>query len=163
MRSYFAASILPGMAFSRFDRITCWRKSSGQTLLVGVTLNVGGRRRLRSTDPIQNRQTHEDKETAYAIDRPPRQTTHRFEHRVAQPARRSRVAEAFREKILAASRDRLQLQPGSPVPVSSRRCFRLEPGHIRATAPFLVPGVGHRKHDLTRPLRRPVKKHLIRL
>jgi hypothetical protein len=75
MRSYFTVSILPGMAFSRFDRITCRWKSPNQPLVICIALKVSGCGRFRPENAVENQQPQEHKETADAIDGPPAEST----------------------------------------------------------------------------------------
>ena len=51
-----------------------------------------------------------------------------------------------------------QLRVGRRGRVSSQRRFRFESGHVGAAAPIFSSGVGHRKQDLTGPMRRARQK-----
>src|SRR5215469_9206483 len=82
MEILFRRSILPGTAFPRLDRFAYRLKSPDQPLVIGLALNVGGCRRFRSMDAVEDPQPYEHKETADTIERSPPKTTHRFEHRV---------------------------------------------------------------------------------
>jgi hypothetical protein len=67
IRSYFAVSILPDMALSRFDRFTGEWKRPNQPLVVALALKVGGCGWLRPVDAVVDRQPHERKATADSI------------------------------------------------------------------------------------------------
>ena len=55
----------------RFERLTCFWKCPDEPLVIGLALNIGGRRWVRPVDAVVDQEEHEDKETADAIDRSP--------------------------------------------------------------------------------------------
>jgi hypothetical protein len=77
-----ADSILHGMGFCRLDRLTCRWKGPYQPLVIGLAFQVGGGGRFWSEDAVMDRQPYEHDAIADAIERPPPETTHRFELRV---------------------------------------------------------------------------------
>jgi hypothetical protein len=100
-RSCFVVKVLPGLAFCRLDHFTYRRKSPDKPIVIGLALNVSGGRWLRPLDAIEDPQPYEHKEAADAIERSPPGTTRRFEQRVCDFRRRSRVAVAVQEGILS--------------------------------------------------------------
>ena len=70
------------MVFCRFHRLTDHWKGPDQPLVIGLAFQVGGCGWLWSVDAVEDRQPHDQKEIADAIERSPRETTDCFEHRV---------------------------------------------------------------------------------
>jgi hypothetical protein len=83
-----------GMVFCRFDRFTGHWKRSDQPLVIGLSFQVGGCRRLRSEDAVVDRQPYEHDATTDGIECSPPETTDGFEHQVVDlpDDRRTRCA-----------------------------------------------------------------------